>query len=445
MVTLYDLLGALPRDDAEDLRAAFRRAVKGAHPDLNPGDPDAGLKFRQIVRAIDILGDADQRAAYDHLLDLADQEERQLSRRATANTIHQITSGAIAFTVALTAIAGGYLAFTQMPEDWSASAGQVAALVRQSTETVAATWRQSTEAAAATWHQSSEAAAATWHQSSEAAAATWRQSSEAATNTWRQSSEAATNTWRQSSEAAAATWHQSSEAAAATWRQSSEVAADTWRQSKEAAADALRQPAEIVTGTIASVSSAVAPAAPSNVQAEPVAAKGADAEPILAKIEIAPPEMNVEVPLETNQATNTDPPGRPESRTARPVVIGPPLDLTLTDARAYREHGIAAYRNGDLNGAIADFDQAIQLDPKFAAAYIDRSIVFYRLRKFSRAFADIAHAKRIDKASRAKPHLSQTEAKKPRPSQPVVAANAPPASHRRTSTGLDGDPYNQRP
>src|SRR6516164_7495515 len=351
MVTLYDLLGALPRDDAEDLRAAFRRAVKGAHPDLNPGDPDAGLKFRQIVRAIDILSDADQRAAYDHLLDLADQEQVQLSRRAMANTIHQITSGAIAFTVALTAIAGGYLAFTQMPEDWSAPVGQVAAVVRQSTETVAATWHQSSEAAAATWHQSSEAAAATWHQSSEAAAATWRQSSEAATNTWRQSSEAAANTWRQSSEAAAA----------------------TWRQSKEAAADALRQPAEIVTGTIASVSSAVAPAAPSDVQG-PVAAKGVEAEPMLAKIEIAPPEMNVEVPLETNQATNTDPPGQPESGTARPVVIGPPLDLTLTDARAYREHGIAAYRNGDLNGAIADFDQAIQLDPKFAAAYIDRSI-----------------------------------------------------------------------
>ena len=422
MVTLYDLLGALPRDDAEDLRAAFRRAVKGAHPDLNPGDPDAGLKFRQIVRAIDILSDADQRAAYDHLLDLADQEQVQLSRRAMANTIHQITSGAIAFTVALTAIAGGYLAFTQMPEDWSAPVGQVAAVVRQSTETVAATWHQSSEAAAATWRQSSEAAAATWRQSSEAAAATWRQSSEAATNTWRQSSEAAANTWRQSSEAAAA----------------------TWRQSKEAAADALRQPAEIVTGTIASVSSAVAPAAPSDVQG-PVAAKGVEAEPMLAKIEIAPPEMNVEVLLETNQATNTDPPGQPESGTARPVVIGPPLDLTLTDARAYREHGIAAYRNGDLNGAIADFDQAIQLDPKFAAAYIDRSIVFYRLRKFSRAFADIAHAKRIDKASRAKSHLSQTEAKKPRSSQPIVAANAPPVSHRRTSTGLDGDPYSQRP
>jgi len=57
METLYDLLGALPRDEAEDLRAAFRRAVKGTHPDIRPGDPEAALKFRQIVRANEILAD----------------------------------------------------------------------------------------------------------------------------------------------------------------------------------------------------------------------------------------------------------------------------------------------------------------------------------------------------------------------------------------------------
>jgi tetratricopeptide (TPR) repeat protein len=178
-----------------------------------------------------------------------------------------------------------------------------------------------------------------------------------------------------------------------------------------------------------------------------VVAKDVQPAPVLAKIEIAPPEMNVEVPLETTQPTpDADRPGQPESGTARAVVVGPPLDLTMTDAHAYREHGIAAYRNGDLNGAIADFDQAIQLDPKFAAAYIDRGIVFYRLRKYNRAFADIARAKHIDKASRAKSPSPQAEAKKsPRPPRPVVAANAPPASHRRTTTGLDADPYNQRP
>ncbi len=71
MNTLYDLLEALPRDDADGLRTAFRKAVKGTHPDLRPDDPDAPLKFRQIINANQILGDADLRAAYDDLLELA--------------------------------------------------------------------------------------------------------------------------------------------------------------------------------------------------------------------------------------------------------------------------------------------------------------------------------------------------------------------------------------
>ena len=80
MKTLYDLLGALPHDDAEGLKTAFRRAVKGVHPDIRPGDPDAALKFRQIVRANEILTDAEQRAAYDHLLELARLEPEWGSR-----------------------------------------------------------------------------------------------------------------------------------------------------------------------------------------------------------------------------------------------------------------------------------------------------------------------------------------------------------------------------
>ena len=96
MDTLYDLLGALPRDDAEELRVAFRRAVKGTHPDLHPGDPDAGFKFRQIVRANGILADPDQRATYDHLLDLAEQEKKQWDRHAF---MHKV----IATTLCMTA------------------------------------------------------------------------------------------------------------------------------------------------------------------------------------------------------------------------------------------------------------------------------------------------------------------------------------------------------
>jgi curved DNA-binding protein CbpA len=112
METLYDLLGALPRDDAEELRAAFRRAVKGAHPDLNPGDPEAGVKFREIVRANEILTDEDQRAAYDHLLDLAHKEQK---KQATAKVMHKVATSVIAMVAAAGLSVTGYLLFLHEP------------------------------------------------------------------------------------------------------------------------------------------------------------------------------------------------------------------------------------------------------------------------------------------------------------------------------------------
>src|SRR6185437_6516436 len=113
METLYDLLGALPRDDAEELRAAFRRAVKGAHPDLNPGDPDAGEKFREILRANEILGDEEQRAAYDHLLGLAHREQ---SQQATARTMYKLATSMLVLVIVAAGGVGGYLTHQNMPE-----------------------------------------------------------------------------------------------------------------------------------------------------------------------------------------------------------------------------------------------------------------------------------------------------------------------------------------
>jgi DnaJ domain len=114
MQTLYDLLGALPSDDAEGLRTAFRKAVKGAHPDLHPDDPDAAMKFRQIVRANDILIDDEQRATYDHLLDLARLEQDSESRHAIAARVHKLASGVLALAGASVVTVGGYLLFLHM-------------------------------------------------------------------------------------------------------------------------------------------------------------------------------------------------------------------------------------------------------------------------------------------------------------------------------------------
>ena len=114
MKTLYDLLEALPRDDAESLRAAFRRAVKGAHPDLRPGDPDAALRFREIVRASEILSDPEQRAAYDDLLEIARLEDDSARAHPIAARIHKLASGVMALAGASVVTVGGYLLFMHM-------------------------------------------------------------------------------------------------------------------------------------------------------------------------------------------------------------------------------------------------------------------------------------------------------------------------------------------
>jgi curved DNA-binding protein CbpA len=295
METLYNLLGALPDDNAEELRTAFRRAAKGAHPDLNPGDPDAALKFRRIVRASEILCDSEQRAAYDHLLDLARIEQRQVAKHAVARKVYKVASGVVVFAVASIVWAGGYAVFMQMNSDSAAPAKQI------------------------------------------------------------------------------------------------EVADS--------------EPAEVAaTASARDTNGGNAPPEKADI-------------PRVASEAFLPTALML--PTETGSASGPD--------------AGPPLDLTASDAKSLREHGIFAYRSGDLSGAVADFDRAIQLDPKFAPAYIDRGIVFYRLRRFDRAFADVAHAKRIEKASHTKPGTTPAAAtEKPRPPEaPAPAASTP--SRRRTA------------
>jgi curved DNA-binding protein CbpA len=110
MKTLYELLDALPDDDAERLRAAFRKAVKANHPDNNPGDPDAPQRFRQVVRANAILSDERQRATYDRLLAIALQQQGSESPRGnSSSTIRKIAPDAIAITVLSVAFIGIYL------------------------------------------------------------------------------------------------------------------------------------------------------------------------------------------------------------------------------------------------------------------------------------------------------------------------------------------------
>src|ERR1700736_3799452 len=119
MKTLYDLLGARADDDAEALKRAFRKAVKANHPDLHAGDPDAPLRFRQIVAANAVLRDAKQRATYDRLLQRQllqhhPPQRLQLRRQLLRLTRQQLRSKRMRTTVAVAvvgALVGGYALF----------------------------------------------------------------------------------------------------------------------------------------------------------------------------------------------------------------------------------------------------------------------------------------------------------------------------------------------
>lgn len=63
----YETL-AVGRDaDQKEIRRAFRRLARQHHPDLNPGDPEAEERFKEINEAYEVLSDPEKRAKYDQL------------------------------------------------------------------------------------------------------------------------------------------------------------------------------------------------------------------------------------------------------------------------------------------------------------------------------------------------------------------------------------------
>ena len=282
MGTLYDLLGALPHDDAEALRVAFRRAAKATHPDINPDNPDAALRFRQLVRAHNILSDAEQRATYDQLLAIATRPPAPPApppRVAVYEKIHRGATNTMAATFIAAALIGGYTVFSHI--------SKTAAMPDNTVRTAENSPLEATSALP-------QAA----------------------------------------------------------------VVREVVIERRESAA-------------------AVNEATPTDA----VAAAANAINPPLAVISL-------------------------------PALAATPIPAPA-DARTLHQRGMYAYRGGDLGGALAHFNLAIAQDPGFAAAYIDRGIVFYRMRNFGRAFADMSHAKRL--------------AKKDKPRSVVQTRNKPPA------------------
>ena len=65
-------------------------------------------------------------------------------------------------------------------------------------------------------------------------------------------------------------------------------------------------------------------------------------------------------------------------------------------AEDFLDAGVEKGKSGDLQGAIADFNKAIEIDPQFAIAYYNRGVAKSNLKDYQGAIADYTKAIQID-------------------------------------------------
>jgi molecular chaperone DnaJ len=61
----YEVLGVARGASADEIKSAYRRLARRYHPDVNPDDPTAEEKFKEVGEAYSILNDPQRRARFD--------------------------------------------------------------------------------------------------------------------------------------------------------------------------------------------------------------------------------------------------------------------------------------------------------------------------------------------------------------------------------------------
>lgn len=63
----YTVLGVKKNATDKEIKTAFRKLARKHHPDMNPNDPKAEARFKEINEAYEVLGDPEKRKKYDQL------------------------------------------------------------------------------------------------------------------------------------------------------------------------------------------------------------------------------------------------------------------------------------------------------------------------------------------------------------------------------------------
>jgi curved DNA-binding protein len=64
-IDYYQVLGVNKKASADDIKKAYRKLARKHHPDMNPNDKEAHIKFQQINEANEVLSDPEKRKKYD--------------------------------------------------------------------------------------------------------------------------------------------------------------------------------------------------------------------------------------------------------------------------------------------------------------------------------------------------------------------------------------------